>query len=169
MAHRRFLRLHSLLFTVALISLTACSSTSGTTPGASGSASPAATNTPLPTVTAAPTAGDTSGEVHALTSACREPGVTFAILSDAVGRLNTLLHMEYRIDTEDRRTTIQSVAAIMGARVEAEGGADDCSRVAWLYLYLNDKARAQRYTEVGLAKDGDNEHCHRMGRRLNLI
>src|SRR5262249_36793919 len=113
--------------------------------------------------------GDISGEVHALASTCQEPGVAFGLLRDAVGRLNILFQREYRLDTGDRRAVAQRISETMGVRVVDEGNATECSRVAWLYLYLNDRTNAQRYTEFGLAKDADNEHCHRLARRFNLL
>lgn len=112
---------------------------------------------------------DIPGEIHALAAMCQEPNILFTTLSDAVGLLNGLFPNKYRLDTDDRRAMVQRVAAIIGSRVADEGYASDCSRVAWLYLYLHDDVNARKFTEIGLAKDADNEHCYRLGRRLGLL
>ena len=55
----------------------------------------------------------------------------------------------------------------MERRIE-EGGATDCSRLAWLYRHIKDDERARRFVELGLKQDPENEYCDRLARRLGM-
>jgi hypothetical protein len=52
------------------------------------------------------------------------------------------------------------------SRLAPELDATGLSRLAWLYLLENDKAKAWRYASLGLQKDGDNKHCYNIIQKL---
>ncbi len=114
---------------------------------------------------------DLDGELHALAAMCQVQDIPFQALSDAVLQLNSLLQGGYGLDTYDetRRSLVQRVASIMAQRVEREGDATDCSRLAWLYWSLQDKVNVRSFTELGLAKDPENEYCVKLGYRFSLL
>lgn len=110
---------------------------------------------------------DYSGEVHALLQRSLLPNSSFDICSDAVNLLNGLFNQQYVLDTEEKQVVGDSLAGVMAKRIE-EGDATDCSRLAWLYLHLNEEQNAQYYTELGLERDINNIHCRKLAERFGI-
>ncbi|MGH2517457.1 MAG: hypothetical protein ACRDHP_17545, partial [Ktedonobacterales bacterium] len=81
----------------------------------------------------------------------------------------SLIHDGYHLDTDDKRMVAQRVAEVMAEQISDKGSATDCSRIAWLYLHLNDEIRARDLTELGLARDSENEYCFRLARRFGIL
>lgn len=111
--------------------------------------------------------GDLDGEAHALMELCLVPDINFDDLSNAVNRFNSLGTFGYRLDTEEKQLLAGRVAQTMERRID-EGGATDCSRLAWLYRHIKDDERARRFVELGLKQDPENEYCDRLARRLGM-
>jgi hypothetical protein len=57
------------------------------------------------------------------------------------------------------------IARRMEPRIQ-EGDARDCSRLAWVLMYMGENDRARAIVNVGLQKSPDNEHCLRLKARL---
>jgi hypothetical protein len=110
--------------------------------------------------------GDGLGEMHAQVELCEIPGVTFAEISNAANRLNSLF-TEYQIlDFDERNILVARLASLMEARID-EGNATDCSRLAWLYLKLRDEVKARAIVDRGLQAEPLNDYCRRLQARLD--
>lgn len=110
--------------------------------------------------------GDTRGEIHALVEMCQIPAISFGILSYAVNRVNELFAEQYlALDSEEKHIVSRRLAEVMENRI-AEGEATDYSRLAWLFLRLNDEDKAYKINEIGLTLEPDNVHCQRLRQKL---
>ena len=106
-------------------------------------------------------AEDWSGELHARVELCLLPASDFDTITETANRLNGLLARQQFFDTEEKRVLAQKLARTMEARLN-EADATDHSRLAWLYLHLDDKSRAREVTQAGLRKEPGNEHCQKL-------
>jgi hypothetical protein len=112
--------------------------------------------------------GDAVGEIHALVEMCQLPNVPFQEVSTAVNRVNALLSEKYFIlDSDEKQIVSQKLAQVMEARI-SEGDANDCSRLAWLFLRLQDEDKAKRIVHLGLSIDPNNIHCKNLASRNRL-
>ncbi len=110
--------------------------------------------------------GDLVGELHAHVELAANAEAEIDEISDAANRLNYLLAENRAIlDSEEKQILVRRLAAAMDARAH-EADATSLSRLAWLYLRLNDASRAEQHVKRGLALDADNEHCQRLAERL---
>jgi hypothetical protein len=111
------------------------------------------------------TSGDWMGEIHALVEMCEIPGTLFIDISNSANRLNNLLHHYQFIAMDEKPILVRRLVELMNDRI-GEGDATDCSRLAWLYLHLNDTRRASELADAGLHMDWGDEHCLKIKRRL---
>lgn len=104
--------------------------------------------------------------VRAAAAMAKIPGVPFQTLSSNAHRVNQVFGTSagWMRTPEDRAAVVQ-VVKTMEVRL-AEGGASDCSRLAWLHLHMHDLAGAMRAVEMGLIRDNRNEHCRKLRDRL---
>ncbi len=110
---------------------------------------------------------DVIGEIHALVEMCQLPGISFLIISNAVNRVNALFsHQYFVLDSEEKRIISRRLAQVMENRI-GEGDGDDCSRLAWLFIRLQDKAKAQHIIRIGLSVEPDNIHCKNLEIQLS--
>jgi NB-ARC domain-containing protein len=109
--------------------------------------------------------GDWMGEIHALVEMCEIPGTAFIDISNSANRLNNLLHHYQFIGMDEKPILVRRLADLMNDRI-GEGDSTDCSRLAWLYLHLNDSRRASELAEAGLRMEPRDEHCLKIKRRL---
>jgi hypothetical protein len=93
------------------------------------------------------------------------PASRFAELSEAANIFNQYSR-DWEIGTDERHRMALRISRLMEARVQ-EGDATDCSRLAWLLMYMGEDHRARTIVELGLQKSPNNEHCLRLRARLN--
>jgi hypothetical protein len=111
--------------------------------------------------------GDVVGEIHALVEMCQLPGISFLIISNAVNHVNALFSDHYfELDSEEKHFVSRRLAQVMENRIR-EGNADDCSRLAWLFIRLQDKIKAQHIIQIGLSIEPDNIHCKNLEAQLS--
>lgn len=111
--------------------------------------------------------GDYASELHALVEVCENTTADLSDVSWAARAVNTVMAQDSgTFDYELRQRLLQRVIAAMEDR-KTEATADDFSRLAWLYVYLDDRSSAKRYAEQGLVEDPTNEHCLKLVSRLS--
>lgn len=93
------------------------------------------------------------------------PGIPFTEISNAANRVNSALRFHQFLDVFEIKVLIRKLVDVMAARIEAEGDATDCSRLAWLHLRLGDEVEADRLVDQGLCLDPKNEHCGKLKER----
>lgn len=102
---------------------------------------------------------DALGEIHALLEMCKLPDVPFTDVSNTVNRINMILKdFGNTINDDEKRIVTQSLADLMESRL-TEADATDCSRLAWLYMRLNDVQKARKIARQGISIEPTNEHC----------
>ena len=105
------------------------------------------------------------GEIHALVEMCAIPGTPFIDISNSANRLNNVLHHYQFIAFEEKTILARRLADLMNERI-GEADSTDCSRLAWLYMHLNNGPRALEIAELGLRMKPGDEYCLRIKRRL---
>lgn len=110
--------------------------------------------------------GDTMGEIEALAELCELPNTPFADLSNAANRINNLCAFRQFLDTYERTIPVRRLAAMMEARIN-EGNATDCSRLAWLWMRLQNEGKAYDLAKRGLGAEPGHEHCEKILTRLS--
>ena len=111
--------------------------------------------------------GDTYRALDALAQICRQQEVTTVQLSDAARQINALLRFN---DTSDigrdlREALFRDVVNALERRIQTLD-ADDCSRLAWLYMNLGEDSEARRVAGDGLDREPGNIHCQRLIDRI---
>ena len=110
--------------------------------------------------------GDVIDEVHALVELATLPETDFEDISEAINRVNSLMQdLRNNMDREDLQALLGHLGQTAEKRI-GEGDATDCSRLAWLFLNLRDRAKATYYTNRGLALEPSNEYCLGLRQRL---
>lgn len=110
---------------------------------------------------------DVLGEVHALSEAALLPTTNAATLGSLANQINNRIRnlkgqkIEHAWSPEVR-SLIERVATAMYGHL-TELSATDCSRLAWLYLNVQNEDSAREVAKFGLSREPDNEHC------LNLV
>ena len=103
--------------------------------------------------------GNHSGELSAVIQIAQLPNLDYKSISDSVNRFNFLVKQpDIAFDEGEKIETVSLLIDIMAGRDE-EADADDCSRLAWLYLQLNQVEEAEAATRRGLGLDPRNYHC----------
>jgi hypothetical protein len=112
--------------------------------------------------------GDVTGELHALVAICDLPDVGFTNVSFVANRFNEALSENREsVDFEERQVLADRIARVMEGRI-LEGNATDRSRLAWLYVRLNDLEKAKEHILAGLEIEPGNLHCQKLASRLGL-
>ncbi len=111
---------------------------------------------------------DGPGEVFARVEAAR---LSQAPLSDISNAASTLNRHKYRdsvgLAPDEARSMAQELITLI-LKHEAECDATDFSRLAWLYLNLNNEPAAKLAVERGLQRDAANRHCVSLAQRLGV-
>lgn len=111
---------------------------------------------------------DWVGESMALSELVMIPNVTFETISNCAMRINNYFYTHSNESQLDyRQSLFEKVASIMASRIAGEGDATDYSRLAWLYLNINNEEKAKLFMSEGLKVEPDNRHCLRLQARLN--
>jgi hypothetical protein len=109
--------------------------------------------------------GDWIGVVEASIRLAELPSSRFAELSEAANLFNQYSR-DWAIGQDDRHRMALKISRLMEPRVQ-EGDATDCSRLAWILMYMGEDNRARTMVNLGLQKSPDNEHCLRLRARLD--
>ena len=59
-------------------------------------------------------------------------------------------------------------AMLLTVSTNKEANAVDCSRLAWLFLNLQNEPAALKYARMGLEKDNSNQHCQNLVDKLSM-
>lgn len=110
---------------------------------------------------------DWQGEIHSLVEISQLPGTSFNEISGAANRINSLLHFHQFLDFYEIKIQLRKLADTMASRIGKEGDATDCSRLAWLYLTLNENETAVQLVNQGKAQDPENEYILRLEEKLH--
>jgi hypothetical protein len=94
------------------------------------------------------------------------PETSFNDISSAANRINSLLRFHQVLDLYEVKVLVRKLAETMGSRIDNEGDATDCSRLAWLYLRLDERVMAARLIDHGLSQDPGNEYCSKLKEKL---
>ena len=112
---------------------------------------------------------DWAGESMAIVELASVPNVPFNIISNGAYRVNHYFSKHsYDKHMEARSEVFTKIAQVMSSRIKTEGDATDYSRLAWLYLNLNDEDSASNYTLLGLSLDPYNTYCEKLKSKLHL-
>jgi len=112
---------------------------------------------------------DTLGEVHALVEMCELPEVPFYEISNASNRFNSLVKLRWdELDTDEKSILAERFARLMERRI-GEAQASDLSRLAWLYIRLDDLEKAKQHVLRGLELEPENEYCLNLAKKLHLM
>jgi hypothetical protein len=109
---------------------------------------------------------DWQGEIHSLVEMSHLPETSFNDISSAANRINSLLRFHQVLDLYEVKVLVRKLAETMGSRIDNEGDATDCSRLAWLYLRLDERVMAARLIDHGLSQDPGNEYCSKLKEKL---
>lgn len=110
---------------------------------------------------------DILGEMQALVEASELKTTPFSTISATANRLNELFKNIKSISLYEKQIIIKKLITIMRERIQ-EANAIDCSRLAWLYLNVNDEDAAKQIIEKGLRLEPDNEYCQKLAERLSI-
>jgi hypothetical protein len=110
---------------------------------------------------------DWLGFVNAIVHLAELPDSDLESISGAVNTFNSV-NRELESDPDQRKAFARRLIAVMEPRI-LEGDADDCSRLAWLFLQVGNRARASELVQSGLVLDPVNEHCRKLDRKLAEI
>lgn len=106
---------------------------------------------------------DVDGELHALVEMCGVPNTWYYVLSDSAHRLNSLLSEVRGKDNVAAPVLGRRLAEAMEERL-SEADASDCSRIAWIWLHLNDEDRARKVVDHGLTLEPMNPFLRKLVR-----
>lgn len=114
---------------------------------------------------------DPQGEMNARLQYAESGRASYTEISATAARLNYLLHSrELSPDADEKRIMIRKMRTLLEAR-HSESNATDLSRLAWMCVMDQDLEAARKWTEIGLKKDPESQHClnlrERIGRESN--
>ena len=106
--------------------------------------------------------------LHALAQVSRQPGISVGELSNTANDINRMFRENNTSDLNPalKATLVTDVADVMEEHA-GDLNADDCSRLAWLYLNTRNEHEARRVANLGLQREHDNSHCQRLIDRLD--
>lgn len=114
---------------------------------------------------------DWDGEAAAIASLIQNPYTTYEQISHYAQRINDHYynHGAYEVTPKEiKKSFVEAVIKVMEKR-QSEADGDDYSRLAWLYLNIQNDRKALFYAEKGLEKDPGNYHCQRLCSKLNYL
>ncbi|MCB9334467.1 MAG: hypothetical protein H6574_25755 [Lewinellaceae bacterium] len=108
-------------------------------------------------------------EVNALVEMCSLPNSSFTSMSEVSNVINSYYQSTLiNIDTDAKQKLILKMIDLIEAKASEEATPTDYSRLAWLYLWLNNTEKAIEVTKTGLDIDPTNEYCKKLATRLGL-
>ncbi|MBV6425991.1 MAG: hypothetical protein KIPDCIKN_00482 [Haliscomenobacter sp.] len=113
--------------------------------------------------------GEWFSEVNALVEMCNLSCCSFFILSEVSNVINSYFQNNlFNIDSEIKHKLVIKMVELMESRSSTEVTSTDYSRLAWLYLRLNNTKKAIEITNKGLAIDQTNDYCQKLAIRLGI-
>lgn len=117
------------------------------------------------------------GQVNTLTELCLLPNATIEQISDTANIINNYVFKDeshtakIEVDNEIKESLIRKVAEVMRRKINNSKNvtATDYSRLAWLYMHLQDYETARESVEKGLAIDFSNIYCIRLATKLGIL
>ena len=92
-------------------------------------------------------------------------------MSSAANRLNTRFRAWGSQGlTPAKVANVRARLELFASRFDREGralDANDCSRLAWLYIHLKNTDRARDIAAIGLEREPANVHCRNLLKRLD--
>jgi tetratricopeptide (TPR) repeat protein len=111
--------------------------------------------------------GDNLGAINANVEIACLPNTSFFAISNCVNKFNQITYQEdLKIDQLEKRILIQKLIDAMEPKIALEGDASDYSRLAWLYLHLQDFGKVEQLVTRGLELDPLNVHCLNLAMRI---
>lgn len=105
-------------------------------------------------------------ESSALLEIVNLPIASYEDISNAAYRINRYYSENSGVYDTTKKDLIQTIISKMENRIN-EATADDCSRLAWLFLNMQDEGKALKYAKCGLVKDAFNTHCKKLLDKLS--
>ncbi|MEW2328229.1 NB-ARC domain-containing protein [Micromonospora chersina] len=107
-------------------------------------------------------------EINALLRIAELPDSAYEDISVAANVLNRYLSERLlMVDGDEKKAMIDRIAGLMRSRI-SEANSTDYSRLAWLYLNLNEAEQAMLLAGKGLELDPANTHCLRLTQRARV-
>lgn len=108
-------------------------------------------------------------EVNALVELCSLSNCSLFSMSEVANIINgyyqsTLIN----IDTDSKQKLILKMIDLMEEKLQMEASSTDYSRLAWLYIWVNNTKKAIEVTRRGLDLDPNNEFCKKLAARLGF-
>ena len=110
---------------------------------------------------------DWEGESSALLEIVNMSCVPYDEISYAAYRVNKYYSDNFANDDLSKNYLIKTIIRKMEGRIK-EANAVDCSRLAWLFLNMQDEPSALKYARMGLDIDSDNQHCRKLVNKLSM-
>lgn len=112
---------------------------------------------------------DWEGESSAIATVVQNRYTPYEQISRYAQRINEYYYSHEVVSGERRSIKVSFVEAIVKAmeKRQSEADANDFSRLAWLYLNLNNETKALQYADKGLELDPSNIHCLNLHNRLS--
>ncbi len=111
--------------------------------------------------------GDTDLEIASLVGAVESSPTDISFLSDVADRLSVIMDNNKDIIRSAQRGMYLSTVRLYLERVANRLDPTGLSRLAWLFLYEENKEKALHYAKLGLEKDPNNIHCAKIVKRLS--
>jgi tetratricopeptide (TPR) repeat protein len=109
------------------------------------------------------------GEVNALVEMCSLSRCSLFSMSEVANVINNYYQSTLiNIDTDAKQKLILKMIDLMEAKSLNEANPTDYSRLAWLYIWLNNTVKAIEVTRKGLSIDPTNEYCKKLAIRLGF-
>lgn len=106
--------------------------------------------------------------IHAIVEKCLINEIPFEEVSDTVNKINQLKYQgNIHLDFEEKHILLNKLVVQMKNRI-SEASATDCSRLCWLLINLDLHEEAEKYLEIGLKIDQENEHCKKLQSRIPI-
>jgi hypothetical protein len=111
--------------------------------------------------------GNAVAGCNAFLSFAKTSAPPYTEISAMANWLNTDAKWKKILDESERRILVLPLIRLMEDR-RAEANATDLSRLAWLYLSINEADRAMATAQAGLRERSDNAHCRKIVEKLSL-
>jgi hypothetical protein len=114
--------------------------------------------------------GDVQGELQALAELSNDPSLSIDDLSELADKINRIFASAKRdgndpFHADERKYLVSGLIAQLEASIQRLDPTD-LSRLAWLYMQINNESRALELSEMGLHLDSENEYCWKLAQRL---
>ena len=107
-------------------------------------------------------------EIQALRELISFPGIPYHVVSLNANRIN--FHIaQGNLPLDDQKSQLIKIAIDAMEKNIEDAGANDLSRLAWLYLNNHNTEQARHYTQRGLALDRGNDYCAKLAEKLNIM